>query len=188
MDIKIIPQSENITSTWSGGTTSQVYIYPESADYKSRDFSFRLSMAQAHIKDSVYTKLDGVTRYIVSLDGEADLCVEDEKPVHLTPYGTVMCFDGGKHTEAHGAIRDFNLMLKNGASGQMLMLNSLNQELSPQYSHIAFYADESCRVRICGEEYMLDKGDCLLISNIAEKSHAAFICDKMRIVRCNVRL
>ena len=164
MNIRIIRADECVTTRWSGGTTTQVYIFPEDGSYAERKFLFRLSMANAEVEDSVYTELPGVTRYLVSLCGECDV-VHEGRAVHLSPFGTVDCFAGDIHTEAHGAIRDFNLMLKGEASGAMSVLHESSIELTYDYTHYALYAWDDAQISIDGADYALEKGDCLLITD-----------------------
>lgn len=187
MNIKIIRTSDNTVSKWSGGTTSQVYIYPENAEYSKRNFLFRLSMAAADIEDSVYTHLCGVTRYIVSLNGTAELIHSGERKVRLEPFGKVDCFDGGEYTEAHGAIVDFNMMLSGGAEGEMLVVNASRQKITPDMTHTALFAYEKCVIAIDGRAYELNAGDCILFTDIKDSVYADIHCGTMRIIRCNIK-
>jgi len=45
MELKILKAEDNLTSSWSGGTTAQISIYPESSAYEKRDFIWRISSA-----------------------------------------------------------------------------------------------------------------------------------------------
>ncbi|MBR5948503.1 MAG: HutD family protein [Clostridia bacterium] len=106
------------TSSWSGGTTTEIMIYPEGASYAARDFLFRISTASVELESSDFTQLDGFFRVIASLDGEMLLshslhCGEIKKRV--LPLDTVHFFDGGIPTHCEGKARDLNLMMKLGA-------------------------------------------------------------------------
>lgn len=53
MEIKIIDESQFSTSVWSGGKTTEMYLYPQDASYKERNFLFRISSATVEDETSV---------------------------------------------------------------------------------------------------------------------------------------
>lgn len=106
------------TSLWSGGSTTQLYIYPEDGDYKQGNFQCRISSATVETERSDFTKLPGVKRYLSIFSGHLDMVHGEEQKVSLEPF-QVDCFDGGVPTVSYGKVVDFNLMLKHGAKGQM---------------------------------------------------------------------
>ena len=73
MQITFIPKSSQIELEWSGGTTCQLFIFPEDSTYSQRDFLFRISSAKVKFPSSTFTKLTGVSRVIMILDGELKL-------------------------------------------------------------------------------------------------------------------
>lgn len=113
-------KKENMpTSSWSGGTTTEIMIYPEGSSYASRDFLFRISTARVELEESDFTNLEGFFRVIASLEGEMLLshelhCGEIKK--RILPLDTVHFFDGGLPTHCVGKARDLNLMTKIGAA------------------------------------------------------------------------
>lgn len=118
MNIKTIRAGEYPVSTWAGGTTTQLYIYPEQADYKRRDFIFRLSSATVECEKSEFTALPQVDRIIMVLQGSLHLCYEGHGEAVLQPYEQAS-FDGGWNTVSYGRATDFNLMLREGAKGRL---------------------------------------------------------------------
>lgn len=112
------------TSLWSGGSTTQLYIYPEDGDYKQGNFQCRISSATVETERSDFTRLPGVKRYLSIFCGHLDMVHGEEQKVSLEPF-QVDCFDGEVSTVSYGKVVDFNLMLKHGAKGQMetLQLN-----------------------------------------------------------------
>ena len=56
-------------SSWSGGTTTQLAIEPENAEYKDRDFLWRVSSATVALEESVFTPLPDYERLIMTLEG-----------------------------------------------------------------------------------------------------------------------
>ena len=110
--MEIIPFEELNTAEWSGGTTTQLYIFPKTADYKKMDFDFRISTATIEIEKSTFTKLPGVKRTLMVLDGTLEL-------EHKGQYSTILeafekdSFSGDWDTTSGGMAEDFNLMIRN---------------------------------------------------------------------------
>ena len=52
MEWKLLTQADQVTTTWSGGTTTQLAIAPEGAVYADRDFLWRLSSAKVELEHS----------------------------------------------------------------------------------------------------------------------------------------
>lgn len=151
MDIKIQIAADYAVSRWSGGSTTQLYIFPHGADYARRDFAFRLSSATVECDFSQFTALPDVQREIMMLDGEIDLCVDGEV-THLGQYDK-HSFSGGSDTTSTGKAIDFNLMLI-GAKGTIKPL-----EIGAQTS------------LECGQEFtfaFVDRGECTVLANGAE--------------------
>lgn len=105
-------------SKWSGGDTTELYLYPENGDYRSGNFQLRISSATVEADRSEFTSLPGVDRYLMIFQGHLDMIHGEKEKVSLEPY-EVDHFDGGVPTVSYGKVVDFNLMLKNGARGRM---------------------------------------------------------------------
>ena len=116
MKIRSVNKDDFKTTRWSGGTTTEFFIYPPGADYQKRKFAARISRAVIEDEYSKFTELPGVTRYLALLSGETDLVANGEKIV-LDPHEIVK-FSGTDVVESYGTCRDFNLMLK-GVNGSM---------------------------------------------------------------------
>lgn len=115
--LKVLSSKNYITTKWSGGTTTQLCIYPEGAKYSERIFDWRISTAWIEEEESHFTPLPGVKRWIMPLTGELRMKFSD-KEVCLLPF-EVYQFDGGDEVVSNGKLRDFNLMLNKGWSGGM---------------------------------------------------------------------
>ena len=108
-----------VVSAWSGGTTTQLAIYPENAVYGERDFLWRVSSALVELEESDFTPLPDYDRLIATLEGEIVLSHNGGAPLRLRPL-EVHAFSGADATHSWGRCKDFNLMLRRGcASGTM---------------------------------------------------------------------
>lgn len=109
-------KDEHPVSVWSGGTTTQLYLYPQGSDYARRDFRVRISSATVDCERSEFTSLPGVSRIILPLKGSLRLYYEGHGEKLLHEYEQDQ-FDGAWRTTSVGRATDFNLMLREGASG-----------------------------------------------------------------------
>ena len=111
-------------SQWSGGTTTELLIWPKGADYAKREFTVRISSATVDLEDSDFTPLPGVTRFITPLTGGFTLTHPGQMPVVMAPLDTPYRFSGETPTHCVGKATDFNLMLK-GVEGKMELCTEL---------------------------------------------------------------
>ena len=111
-------RSNQITTQWSGGKTTELLIYPENAEYKTGDYLFRLSTATVEIDESTFSSLPGVERTLMVLDGEMELNHENHHNILLKPLQYDQ-FKGDWKTISKGQCVDFNLMCKSGAQGTL---------------------------------------------------------------------
>lgn len=119
---KLLKPDAFATSRWSGGTTTQLAIYPEASVYANRDFLWRLSSAKVEQETSVFTALPDYDRFITVLEGELDLKIGQETRTPLSPM-QVRAFSGADLVESWGVCRDFNLMVRRGScQGEMRAL------------------------------------------------------------------
>ncbi len=116
MAFEILRKPDQPVSTWSGGITTQLAIYPPGASYLHCNFLFRLSSATIEDEISEFTSLPGVMRQIMILEGRLEMTHEGHHKCTLNPYETDV-FEGGWKTTAKGKATDFNLMMKGNAKG-----------------------------------------------------------------------
>ncbi len=103
------PKSKQITSTWSGGTTTQLLILPEGSDYAKRTFDFRISTATIEVEESTFSDLTGYKRHLIALTRGITLFQNQSAAIVLEPL-TCFTFNGGDATKSVGTTTDFNVM------------------------------------------------------------------------------
>lgn len=113
MEWILLAKEDYVTTSWSGGTTTQLAIAPEGAVYADRDFLWRFSSAGVELEHSDFTPLPDYHRLIATLKGGLDMKVGEGERFSLVPY-QVYSFDGGVPVESWGRCTDFNLMLRKG--------------------------------------------------------------------------
>lgn len=170
--IKKLTEEGFKTSTWSGGKTTQLFIYPENSNYNKRNFKVRISSATVELEESNFTKLVGVHRFITPLDSNLKLTHDGETFRDLEPF-EIYEFDGSLMTTSFGKVKDFNLMLANGAKGGLRSFHvSENEEIEiPTINglNILFSYNFIFRVRFDGEEITLSPNEVLVIKSDTAK-------------------
>jgi environmental stress-induced protein Ves len=170
--IKILKEVDYKVSTWSGGKTSELFIFPEQSSYKDRDFKVRISSATVELEQSTFTKLEGVNRFITPLDNNLRLTHNEEESVDLKPF-EIHEFDGGINTNSFGKARDFNLMLANGAKGELksfLIQETKEIILLVDFGFNILYSyDCIFKIRIDEEEFMLLPNELLVMKSNTSK-------------------
>ncbi len=158
MRILHLTEKDYKTSTWSGGTTTELFIWPKGADYARREFAVRVSSATVELPESDFTFLSGVNRWITPLEGGFTLIHPDKAPVVMAPLDSPYAFSGQEATHCVGKATDFNLMCK-GSAGSMTICRD-NAPVAPGITCI--YALEPGILQLEGS-HDLQKGDLLVV-------------------------
>jgi environmental stress-induced protein Ves len=106
---QIHPFSQAISTKWSGGATSELFIFPLHSNFHQRDFIFRISSATVETEKSKFTLLPNFHRYLVVLEGRLKINHLNHFSVDLVPFESTY-FEGDWETESVGKVRDFNLI------------------------------------------------------------------------------
>ncbi|SDE52110.1 HutD/Ves family protein [Sporomusa acidovorans] len=202
LSFELIRKNEQTTSNWSGGTTTQIAIYPNQAVYAERNFIWRISSARVDLSESTFTSLPGVARLIMVLEGEMRLEHAGHHSCYLKPFAQDS-FSGDWTTKSYGKVRDFNLMLKGSTGGKLTALTlpvQTDQQVdihNPQtknfrYMTSAFYCvGEAATVMVPHREtYTLTAGDVVLITTDQTESVSACLTnptnEQVHIIRTDI--
>lgn len=146
MQFEHITHNVQKTSLWAAGETTELFIYPKESSFIERKFLWRLSVASVKDKQSTFTPLYSVIRWIIPMDGALFLRHKsDGKSLYritLQPFQS-HCFRGDWETQSEGKVKDFNLMYKEGVDGEIHHehLNTAETPLEELLSH-AFVPNE----------------------------------------------
>lgn len=157
------------TTKWSGGSTTQLFIYPPTAEYQKRNFDFRLSSAKVEAEKSDFTSLAGISRKIMILDGELEISHEKHHKKKLRKFDQDS-FEGNWKTSAVGRCTDFNLMTSSPTTGH------LQSMLLHKKEHLDYTFNESgnwffiyvfsgkLSIHFEHKENALDRGDLFVLN------------------------
>ena len=182
--VELVRQDQQHTSTWNGGTTTEIAIYPKSAVYSRRDFVWRISSACVDAEDSVFTSLPGIWRLIMVLEGDMTLEHEHHHSVRLELFQQD-AFAGEWMTRSRGRARDFNIMLSGACTGKMQAVSVQGQSSLTIPGETAQLCDRGKKavvlvysvdgmieasVGIIDETWRIGTGDALLLTTAHQES------------------
>lgn len=171
---KIIRKNKTKKTVWSGGTVSELYIYPENADFRNRDFIFRISTATVDVERSDFTFFDDYSRIIMTLDNEFLLTHNDEEKVALSRYQPHV-FYGGDRTTSSGKVNDYNFIMKRGvchgdvfgmsiADGSVIYPRKGNDPCDEKFEMV-YCARGRLTFKVNDIKHYINQGDVLIIDH-----------------------
>lgn len=118
MQVQMIHANEHKTSRWAGGETTQLFLFPPDGSYNDQNFLFRISSATVTTETSDFTKLPGIQRKLLVLEGKLRLTHNKNVGKWLAE-NEQEAFSGDWETKSEGKVIDFNLMMKDGVKGEV---------------------------------------------------------------------
>lgn len=165
--MKIIHKKDQITTNWSGGETTELFIYPEETEYQKRNFKFRISTATVEIDESTFTPLAGVDRTLMVLDGKMKLIHQDHHFIELSPLNSDQ-FIGDWITRSEGKCTDLNLMCREGTKGEIigyqLEKNSIEKLQLSGISNFLYLYRGTLEIR----GFTISEGDFIILNQDSE--------------------
>lgn len=174
MTFRLIKSTQHKTTSWSGGTTTELFIFPEGLDYSERSFDFRISTATVELEQTVFSKFDGYTRKLMVLNGTLVLDHDNQHVSRLRKFD-LDTFDGSWYTTSIGICEDLNVMLRPAFSSELLGQAIASGEafelpLSFPWKWFFVYCTKGEIMVGTETENQLSTGDLLLIENLQLKS------------------
>ena len=171
MDYQLIKSDQHKTTTWAGGTTTELFIYPETSNYKSLDFNFRLSSATVELETSSFTPLPSVSRKLMILDGEIEITHEKQYSKKLKEFDTDE-FEGNWKTSSVGKCVDFNLMTRGSVDSDISSVlfkkgESKKISTSGNFTFLYLYRGQ-IKISLNNEFFFLEEGDLFVINSEKE--------------------
>lgn len=178
------------TSAWSGGTTTQICIFPRTANYAEREFLWRISSATVDLQESDFTALPDYQRFISTLRGEIILTHNHGAQFTLKPY-EIHAFSGGDSTHCVGRCTDFNLMLRRGKADGFMRADRLRGERktlcldSRTEETLIYCAEGSCKLQTGDSSVKLAAGEAAIAAfvdmlAVSAEDAALMICQMWR--------
>ena len=147
------------------------FIFPETSNYKSFDFDFRLSSATVELESSSFTPLPSVSRKLMILDGEIEITHEKHYSKKLNKFDTDE-FEGDWGTTSVGKCVDFNLMTRGNTQSDISSLILSKGELekistSGNFTFLYLYRGQ-IKISLNNEFFFLEEGDLFVVNSEKE--------------------
>jgi environmental stress-induced protein Ves len=173
-EIGTVKKSRYRTSQWSGGTTTELLIYPSDSSYSERSFKWRISSAEVEASESEFTRLPGITRHIMVTDGQMLLDHENryKKQLHSFQQDS---FLGDWKTVSHGKATDFNLMLAVGFTGTLVVYFleegeqidiALDKGLAKQVTNVFYALNGSLKIAVDEKKFNIEEKDLFYLTRL----------------------
>ncbi len=157
LNYELIKNNYYKQSVWSGGTTTEMLIYPSDSSYADRNFTWRISSASVELDESTFTSLPDYNRILMVIKGKLLLKHEGMNPIELNDLEQDS-FDGGIATVSEGRVTDFNLMMRKGfCEGKVEVLSFKPNSVLSDNSDDCKY-NEFSKFKGCTEVYYNIKG------------------------------
>jgi len=163
--IEVIRKKQHRTSEWSGGRTTELYIYPKDSLYCNRNFRWRLSSAKVEAEQSTFTSLPEINRLIMVIGGELLLKHEGHHSIMIKPFEQDS-FSGEWTTTSFGKVTDFNLMMAQGCKGKLEVISINRGESKDIWLFNNLQAEEFSKST---EAFYMVKGNVEIITDTKEK-------------------
>lgn len=160
----IIKKNQGAVSKWSNGITREMFIYPQTAALKNRNFIFRVSSARIDSEHSVFSNFDGFIRYLIPLNADMQIKHED-RPYFLLKAHNLHCFAGDIKTESMHTCKqliDFNVIIDKNYACDMQITKNIDMKNVPyiKYDIVLVYLLNATAMY---NNTNLEKGDLLII-------------------------
>lgn len=174
MTIRLIKNSKHKTTSWSGGITTELYIFPEGLDYSERSFDFRISTATVELEQTVFSKFDGYTRKLMVLNGTLVLDHDKQHVSRLRKFD-LDTFEGSWYTTSIGICEDLNVMTRPSYSSELLGKqikagDVFDLPLTLPWKWFFVYCLEGSINIVANQNIQLSKGDFLIIEDLQPKN------------------
>ncbi len=176
MILSHIKKEQTKTMAWASGTTTELFIYPSSGNFLTRDFLFRISTATVEAEETTFSDFSGLTRILMPLEGNLTLFHEGHYTKELRPFEQDT-FDGGWSTKSIGKVRDFNVMFKAPATAKLEAFEIFEFQKIERFvksEYLVLYVENGSFE--C-EKVQLQKGDLFVVENAIDEK-LEFVCQE----------
>ncbi len=165
----IIKKEDFVKTSWAGGETIQMGIYPEDAVFSHKDFLWRISSASFTSKGSKFSDFTGYQRYILPLKGSLRLDHEGLYRRDLEAYD-VEYFDGSWTTLSENSLDciDYNFIVKSGSQAKLQILEEGQEYEFKAYNLVSLFSQEDFQVELASKTINKIEGGSLLLLELEE--------------------
>ena len=175
----IIKEKDFNVNQWSGGTTTELFIYPLEATYAERNFDFRISSATVESEESSFTDFSGYLRKLMILKGEINLQIED-KEIKLSPYQE-FAFSGSDKVHSFGKCVDFNIIYKPEHTAKAEYIDKMWKTITTKWV-IVYNLEAVISVKVDGIIMEVKEKELLVIDKDSKERDIQILGEKIAVI------
>lgn len=109
--MKLVSKVNQKISSWTGGTTTELLIFPENSSVSEQNFDYRISTAKVLVEKSEFTSFPMHNRKLAILEGKLRI-QHNHSDWYTLNAGEQTEFKGEWETRSEGQVVDFNVIYK----------------------------------------------------------------------------
>ncbi len=123
--MKLVSKVNQKISSWTGGTTTELLIFPENSSVSEQNFDYRISTAKVLVEKSEFTSFPNFNRKLAILEGKLKI-QHNQSEWYFLEIGDQTEFSGDWKTRSEGQVVDFNVIYNDHYLVDMHFVNLLN--------------------------------------------------------------
>ena len=123
--MKLVSKVNQKISSWTGGTTTELLIFPENSSVSEQNFDYRISTAKVLVEKSEFTSFPNFNRKLAILEGKLKI-QHNQSDWYFLESGEQTEFSGDWKTRSEGQVVDFNVIYNDNYRVNMDFVNPLN--------------------------------------------------------------
>jgi len=165
---------------WSGGITTELFIFPADASYAERNFGFRISTATVEAAVSEFTSLPGFHRILMVLEGNLKMEHDTGAELREVELGAFdqSAFEGEWKTTGFGEVTDFNVMFTDAYEAAIETISLSAEQKLPVKSERSWYFVFLCSGTLLVNEELITAGS-FIISERNETPELVAVSDSL---------
>jgi environmental stress-induced protein Ves len=125
--MKLVSKEFQKVSKWTGGTTTELLIFPANAEVSKQNFDYRISTAHVLVEKSEFTSFPSFNRKLAILEGKLKIQHNQSKWYELG-VGEQSEFKGDWETRSEGQVVDFNVIYSDKYQTSIFWLTQLKED------------------------------------------------------------
>lgn len=123
--MKLVTKEYQKVSEWTGGTTTELLIYPDNTSVSEQNFEYRISTAKVLLEKSEFTSFPNFKRKLAILEGKLRI-QHNHSDWYTLNAGEQTEFKGEWVTHSEGQVVDFNVIYKDCFAVELESVPELN--------------------------------------------------------------
>jgi len=123
--MKLVTKECQKVSEWTGGTTSELLIFPENSTVSKQNFDYRISTAKVLVEKSEFTSFPNFNRKLAILEGKLKI-QHNHSDWYTLNKGEQAEFKGEWITRSEGQVVDFNVIYSNEYQVELDFVSQIN--------------------------------------------------------------